>query len=45
MQNTKIFKVMSSFIQNVEFTVGMKPLEAHFGGFFLPLEAKIQNGE
>ena len=37
---------MSKFstIQNVEFIVVMKPLEAHFK-FFWPLEAKIQNEE
>jgi len=40
MQNAKIFRVIFSSIQNAEFIVPMKPLEAHFG-FFLPLEVKI----
>jgi len=35
---------MFSFIQNAEFIVLMKPLEAHFGVFW-HLEAKIQNRE
>ena len=39
MQNAKIFRVMFSSIQNAEFIVVMKPLEAHFG-FFWPQEAK-----
>jgi len=39
MQNAKIFRVMFSSIQNTEFFVVMKPLEAHFG-FFWPLEPK-----
>jgi len=43
MQNAKISRVMFSSIQNAEFIVVMKPLEAH--GFLCPLEAKIQNGE
>jgi len=33
MQNAKIFRVMFSSIENAEFIVVMKPLEAHFGFF------------
>ena len=35
MSNAKIFMVIFSFIQNAEFIILMKPLEAHFEFFFL----------
>ena len=45
MQNAKNFRVMFSFIQNVEFVTLVGAFEVFLGFFFLPLEAKIQNGE
>jgi len=36
----KFSRIMFSYIQNAEFIVVMKPLEANFG-IFWPLEAKI----
>jgi len=44
MQNTKIFRIIFSSIQNTEFIVLMKPLEAHFVFFGLLLsKSKMEN--
>jgi hypothetical protein len=46
MQNTKIFMGVFSFIQNAKIFIGWVRAFWLFGFFFfLPLEAKIQNGE
>jgi hypothetical protein len=44
MQNAKIFIGVFSFIQNTKFFIRWM-MALWLFGFFLPLEAKIQNGE
>jgi hypothetical protein len=45
MQNVKIFMGVFSFIQNAKFFMVWVRAFWFFGFFFLPLEAKNQNGE
>jgi hypothetical protein len=45
MQNTKIFMGLFSSIQNAKFFMGWVRAFCFLAFFFLPLEAKIQNGE